>query len=1606
MAQQGEYRDPLEGAGAAPAVAEPPSAYQDPLGGAPRAAGGYEDPLATGYVDTKGIFDRIGETIKRPQRLIGFVAGADEVAEFAQLWQSGERMRKGEDTADDWARVHGFFEHAKSDKSMGYNVANILLEMVPIVQEFALTGGLGTIIRKGGSKVGGKALKEFLEVGLEKATERTLARTLAEMGVATVAQTALSETIPRIAGAEGGRITANQYRRNLQDAFNVTEDEAGQLAISFHGSASGFAKEWTPAVLDTLIENLSERVFNVAPALKRMFPNAKLPAVPVISALQSRVGSWWLGKNPDKGVGGVLRKIGKAGGWHGPIKEFMEERIGGGMRAITPGLEEEGMDQLFPDLDQIATELIAFTIPGATRATAQALIEGPPDARPELPGTVHPVSGDAADAGQPAVPGVPEDRRQEVQGAGPTEGGADPVQAEQGEAQEPQEAARGAPERATDEEAEGLAARHGVEASQGEVERIDLYSKSSEELSDLAVERRGADRAFLDKALGEKKAGRLLQLGRAENSSDPKRAESASRQLEALEASLSPAEKRALDLYEQGATGELDEGDIRDVAKQVSAFEGARTAEDFAFEFQYLLPKLPTGDAPGKWSREERSAIALMQRARAEAEEKGLDLRDITERTKVLLAGRYGGDFEEMVGRFFLESPREVTPKQLAAPKATTEDAGEFAERYGLAHAPGEIESKVPDAEQLTREEFIEKVHVTPPEEAVGSQDLFELHRGALREQTGEPGISDEPVYAGDIYEPGKVAIVARDDAGEPQGIILIEDVEGQDPSAETAMAPGAPPGLAAKLVEYAESRGVDVPAIASHGGFTTAGARAMHRGAVERALREGREVPEKVLAQYKGVQKRLAREKAATPEATAPSPSTKPGQPEAADPVAAVTGDVPPGKPPGRVPVPEDMPDPKSGDAHAEIVDGWISEEDVAVQEAASDAMRKRRRLREVRKGKRRKETQAGVKESNESIHLHIDLKGIAAEEMAQYGEELTDEQRAAVERSQNLTPEEQALADEIIAENKASGEELKDAEIIETVRENYNARLWRDETPGKGEPKMPKFSTTTGRFKARSLTSIVHGWALGKELAVPGAIEAQQLGREQTARAIAARNLIKSGTKAGLFKDKQVDGYEAIEHPNFRSRVHRGKALPGEVYGRDNYVDEDGNLFQRVPLYAPAAMARDLNKILGKSQLGGVPGTTGAKVVDVATKYNAHAKSWLFFYGWFHHAAFLRSYYLGTPMKSGAPLGLRRAMREGQRAIENFTPEVRDLVAQGLTLSHTTDFEKYQQEQETIVGKILDRVVPAAAPARKAIMEMRDRHSSFLFEHLGPTLKVQAALAEYSHLLKKHQAKIISGEATREQYAKIAAEMANADFGGLHLRRKRRDPTHQHIYRLLALAPDWTESNVLAFTESFRKGDKGKAYRDMWGRILVRGFLPTIAFNAVIASLLDDEDETFAIRMRKAIKMHTPWTAVDLTGVAPDEEGRRKYFSLVGHFADPVKWVTDFVGAAKGKQSLLGSLVFEAMDGENWRGQRFTSLSELLGAEDKPGELTRYTRKRYGSVKPEEYPSYLLAQARGVLPIPAQESMSFLAGEIDWFTALTRGLGLHTMSRKDPDD
>jgi len=665
------------------------------------------------------------------------------------------------------------------------------------------------------------------------------------------------------------------------------------------------------------------------------------------------------------------------------------------------------------------------------------------------------------------------------------------------------------------------------------------------------------------------------------------------------------------------------------------------------------------------------------------------------------------------------------------------------------------------------------------------------------------------------------------------------------------------------------------------------------------------------------------------------------------------------------------------------DLTDKWIGDRQLADYKAGIDAANKRVELREL--------SQEGeqLDQVNDAIAVYIDMKDNSDSYTAENIQALTSEQQATVERAMSLTTEQKAFAEQVIVENNALGIEAMDAGIIKNVVENYSARIYKKgKKPGKA-----KFTISTARARQRTLPSLIEAWSNGLELAVPGAIEAQMLARQQVAQVIHDRNLVDLGLKSDVISKSKTDKHtHRVKHPNFEKWVWSGEmGVEGKVYGPDIFLTPDGQLMRRAQMWTDKKTAKYLNNALGSSELMNIKG------VGEILKYNQALKHAVLTASGFHYAAFARSYVLA----SRGGLNIVKAYQEGKKLVMGRSTRLNQIVRGGLTLGDQMGLDLAAEREATKVGQLIDKI-PMASEIRKSLIALSRANSHFMFNKFGTYLKANAAYLDFIHQLKVHDAQLRSGETNEHEIAKRIAALYNDDFGGLNLQRMGRNPTLQALHRAVSLAPDWTESNIRTMVNAFKRGEEGRVYRGMWGRVLIKGIGATVVLNLMTAAL--DDEETFLSQYKKAWqKGNLRWMDVDITSIYRKFGGKspgRKYLSIIGHFRDPIKFIVTPTRAAKGKMSMLARMGWEMGSGQDWRGQSFTSFGELIES----GEAAKYKPFQSGPLGWEQVPSYLIKQTEQSTPVAVQALIHRMRGEIDTFDAITRGVGLPTVTAKPP--
>ena len=503
-----------------------------------------------------------------------------------------------------------------------------------------------------------------------------------------------------------------------------------------------------------------------------------------------------------------------------------------------------------------------------------------------------------------------------------------------------------------------------------------------------------------------------------------------------------------------------------------------------------------------------------------------------------------------------------------------------------------------------------------------------------------------------------------------------------------------------------------------------------------------------------------------------------------------------------------------------------------------------------------------------------------------------------------------------------------------------------------------------------------------------------------------------------------KQIEIQEKVTGFKFKKRG-----------GPDYFINEDGMVFLKQTVYAPKTQADVLNKILG------VSGLTTQKWAQEIRRYNSIFKQIILTSSLYHHFAFMRSYFLGAGHKKIADLNLITAFRKGAQMLQDADPEVMLLVENGLTAGVMQDWEESLLEFQTGLGKMVDKVLSVGPLkpvkiVKDAIMDIGRRQKTWLFERYGAGLKIMAALREFQHEMRLHPDHPV------DMVAKRAAAIVNEDFGGLHLQRLVRDPTKQHIFQMVALAPDWTESNVrtmigvlrgstvmekMMYKEAKGLDEKGKmelwkkhfrAVRHMhqafWLRAIVKGLGFTAIANFALAGFAP---EKWIERYKQAWEDgNLAWLKVDITpiyrmladtgayqavfGKESEAQNDRFYFSAIGHFQDFFKFVFHPIRSAKHKGSVFTRVALEILTGSDWAGRKFSTIEELL---ESGGQ-----RVQWGKPHPlswDQLPAFVLASSTAITPVQFQQFIAVLNGEAIGMDALMDSVGMHVSRHWEPE-
>lgn len=234
---------------------------------------------------------------------------------------------------------------------------------------------------------------------------------------------------------------------------------------------------------------------------------------------------------------------------------------------------------------------------------------------------------------------------------------------------------------------------------------------------------------------------------------------------------------------------------------------------------------------------------------------------------------------------------------------------------------------------------------------------------------------------------------------------------------------------------------------------------------------------------------------------------------------------------------------------------------------------------------------------------------------------------------------------------------------------------------------------------------------------------------------------------------------------------------------------------------------------------------------------------------------------------------------------------PKLKRMVRQGLTLvgdkQALEDHSAGLAQHSKILGKI-----PVLGKAM-------DWYQDFLFNRYIPSMKADAAEQMFAKYQKAHP------DWTEDAAAKAAAEHVNNVYGGINWRALGRATATQDWFHIMALAPDWLESEM-RFAGSMLRGGLGdknfsreqvlKMAAGLWGVARVLNYANTGNFH-------------FEAPFGLATK---------------DKDGRELIYSVRTLPTDILHMASDPVGFLKGRMSPFARLTEEAASGRNTFGKK----------------------------------------------------------------------------------
>lgn len=345
------------------------------------------DSIRSGNPGVAAVVASRGGTGAAMAEKLPFAGGVIEATRLLPYAATALKLQNGEQPSPEEMDALGeFIRFSGQDPSFVAKISDVVASLPGFAIELASTAGVATAV-KGVTQEGlQKALvwaaqkegrKAFAEVAARSAAGNVVSawgkRNAIKHGAFRLASGAIQEAA-RLPMASAGRIVSHFTNDTATQAVQLTQDEGRLAAVMDHGQRHGNLHRFADAVVDSFIENMSERSGRwLTAGASKLTPQviktgiAKLSAPVKDRLFRGAVARALVGANPGvpmSRISGVLAKANIGG----TLEEMGEERVGDVARDLWKGVSSGEWGVTLPSMEDIGVEFVSFLVPGAKSA--------------------------------------------------------------------------------------------------------------------------------------------------------------------------------------------------------------------------------------------------------------------------------------------------------------------------------------------------------------------------------------------------------------------------------------------------------------------------------------------------------------------------------------------------------------------------------------------------------------------------------------------------------------------------------------------------------------------------------------------------------------------------------------------------------------------------------------------------------------------------------------------------------------------------------------------------------------------------------------------------------------------------------------------------------------------------------------------------------------------------------------------------------------------------------------------------------------------------------------------------------------------------------------